>query len=450
MNTVEHLEGEITRLKTALQQECQTPKRVALLNDLSGLLLQDKQSAEALKYAKKAIEIIGNQSTINKSSARAYLNAGDGFAQQQQYISALTHYQTALKYCEKDSEEQAEILLHMVAVYVDSKQKNWSSATFNKAIEQLNWLVDFYEKKQEKNIVIQLHKQLYQLHKQLRNFEIALKHYETYYQERERAINLQVDNIHELKEKALRFQQLADYLNTENERLHESVHLEMKKFIDIIAHDFRSPLNHIKAFTELLKMDAVKSLGEEQVNYINLIEQSGQKLRNLLYALIQYSKIGWDNKPLEDVDLEQLINLLKTKLQQKIAATQAQIVHVPLPTIKGHSHRFFLLFYHLLDNALKFKHPERPANIHISLEESALAYTFHIKDNGIGMNSMHYERIFNVFKRLHTAEEYEGTGIGLAICKKIVANYGGKIKVSAILDKGSTFHVMIPKKNIQI
>ena len=170
MEKVRYLESRICCLKTALEKEVGEARKVELLNDLSFLLLKDKKAEEALKYAERAIKIFDGQLLNKDSAVKTYLNAGDSCAQQQEYITALTHYQNALDYCEENSEEQAEILLHTVAVYVDSEQKNWSKETFKKAVAHLNWLVNFYEKKEDKQTVAQLHKQLYQLHKQLGNF----------------------------------------------------------------------------------------------------------------------------------------------------------------------------------------------------------------------------------------------------------------------------------------
>ncbi len=162
--------------------------------------------------------------------------------------------------------------------------------------------------------------------------------------------------------------------------------------------------------------------------------------------LLQYSKITSEKQEFTPINFEDVLEKALLNLKVPIEENNAIITHDPLPTINGDEKLKIQLFQNLIGNSVKYRSHE-PPKIHISANKEKNQYLFSIKDNGIGMSPEHSEKIFTIFKRLHTHEEYEGTGIGLAIAQKIVHQQGGQIWVESELGKGSTFYFTIPIKN---
>jgi light-regulated signal transduction histidine kinase (bacteriophytochrome) len=166
-------------------------------------------------------------------------------------------------------------------------------------------------------------------------------------------------------------------------------------------------------------------------------------MKDLIDDLLVFSRFNTQANEFELFDMDTALNSVLSYLKPYMNENHAQITHDPLPSIMGDSSQIQQVLQNLLTNAIKF-HGDEPPKIHISAEESGDEWTFGVSDNGIGIDSEHQEQIFEVFKRLHTREEYEGTGIGLSICKKIVERHGGRIWVESKPGKGSTFYFTIP------
>jgi PAS domain S-box-containing protein len=219
---------------------------------------------------------------------------------------------------------------------------------------------------------------------------------------------------------------------------------ELETFAYIASHDLREPLRMIKSFLELLEKRYEDKLDADAVQFINFAVDGAKRLDEMINDLLEYSRVTRTKIEFIPVDCEQVLEEVLINLKVSIDENSAIITHDLLPSINGDYNLMVQIFQNLISNAIKYRSEEAP-KIHISAINESDRYLFSVKDNGIGMESKHLKRIFTVFKRLHTKDEYEGTGIGLAIVEKIVHQFGGQIWVESEPGKGSTFYFTIPK-----
>jgi light-regulated signal transduction histidine kinase (bacteriophytochrome) len=172
------------------------------------------------------------------------------------------------------------------------------------------------------------------------------------------------------------------------------------------------------------------------------------RMQALINALLSYSRIGTKGKAFEPVNCNDVFNTALKNLQLAIEESKAVVTHSPLPTVIGDATQLGQLFQNLIGNAIKFRGDDKPPAIHVSTEQNGKEWVFSFRDDGIGIDSQFSERIFIIFQRLHRKEEYPGTGIGLALCKKIVERHGGRIWVESEPAKGATFWFTIPTLDV--
>ncbi len=218
---------------------------------------------------------------------------------------------------------------------------------------------------------------------------------------------------------------------------------ELEQFAYVASHDLQEPLRMVSSFTQLLERRYKDQLDDDADDYIGFIVEGAQRMKNLIDDLLTFSRLNTEIREFEIVLMEVALDDVLTNLKASIKENNAQITHDTLPTIKGDPLQINQLLQNLIANAIKF-HGENQPIIHISAHEFGKDWLFSISDNGIGIEQHHQEQIFNIFKRLHTRDEYEGTGIGLSICKRIVQKHGGKIWVESEPGKGTTFYFTIP------
>ncbi|MBT30062.1 MAG: PAS domain-containing sensor histidine kinase, partial [Thalassobius sp.] len=222
----------------------------------------------------------------------------------------------------------------------------------------------------------------------------------------------------------------------------EQKNRELEQFAYIASHDLQEPLHTVKSIVELLNTDYHSKLDEQAKQFLSFIIQSTTRMENLISGLLEYSRIG-SQKQLSLVDCNKIVQEVIDDLQTKIAEGNATINIDNLPTIDAYQLELRQLFQNLLSNAVKFRRKEIEPIISISCMQNSNEYTFRIQDNGIGILAKYFDKIFIIFQRLHFREEFEGTGIGLAQCKKIVELHGGKIWVESNPDHGSSFFFTI-------
>jgi signal transduction histidine kinase len=218
---------------------------------------------------------------------------------------------------------------------------------------------------------------------------------------------------------------------------------DLENFVSIVSHDLQAPLRSLTMFAELLAQEYREELDIEASRYIERITDSGTRMQILIQDLLIYSRAGKGQETWVSVALKETINEVIQDLQSTIRQNQAIIIVEDLPTVIANAIEIRQLFQNLIDNAIKFRSQEQP-EIKIEAQQQQEQWLISIKDNGIGIEPEFQEQIFQVFQRIHPSDAYPGTGIGLAICQKIVQRCGGKIWVESQPGVGSTFFFTLP------
>ena len=229
----------------------------------------------------------------------------------------------------------------------------------------------------------------------------------------------------------------------------ENRNKELEEFAYVSSHDLQEPLRVVSSYCQLLKKKYYKSedLDDESKKWINYTIEATDRMKKLIKELLDFSRVGRRDKPFEKVNLNTIIKEIKGDLKILIEETNSKIIlEEKLPSIYCIRFRIKQLFYNLINNSIKFRR-DKESVINISFCEEKEEWLFCIKDNGIGIPSKYFDRIFGIFKRLYSREEYEGSGIGLALCKKIVEIHNGKIWVESTVNKGTSFYFTLSKSN---
>ncbi len=217
---------------------------------------------------------------------------------------------------------------------------------------------------------------------------------------------------------------------------------ELQQFAYVASHDLQEPLRTIATYVKLLAQRYYDKLDAQAEEFIGFAVDGAERMQQLIQGLLAYSRIESKELACTSTDCETVLTCTLRDLQQAITESGAEITHDPLPTIAADAKQLGLVFQNLLGNAIKFRSTECP-RIHVSARKNGQYWCFAVHDNGIGLDPNQTERIFHIFQRLHTRQEYPGTGIGLAICKKIVERHGGRIWVESAPGRGATFFFTI-------
>lgn len=228
--------------------------------------------------------------------------------------------------------------------------------------------------------------------------------------------------------------------------LHAS-NLELEQFAYVASHDLKEPLRTITSYLQLLDQRYQALLDEDGKEYINFAVDGAKRMATTVDDLLQYSRVQRQKVPFGPVDMNEIVTRVKSALRLTLNETNAQITSDVLPTVIANGHQMTQLIQNLISNAIKFRRDDS-VKIHIGAERLDNFWRFSVTDNGIGISGEYFQRIFIMFQRLHARDEYPGTGIGLAICKKIVEIHGGQIGIQSKVGSGSTFTFTLPATRV--
>jgi PAS domain S-box-containing protein len=221
---------------------------------------------------------------------------------------------------------------------------------------------------------------------------------------------------------------------------------DLEQFAYVASHDLQEPLRMVASYTQLLARRYGDKLDQDAHEFIGFAVDGVTRMQALINDLLAYSRVGTRGGAFSRVPVETVVERVRASLARAIEESGALVSHDPLPAVTGDPTQLLQLFQNLIQNGIKFRHPDSPPEIHIGVSDQGAVWHFSVRDNGIGIAPEYQERIFVIFQRLHPRSEYPGTGIGLSICKKIVERHGGRIWVESESDAGSTFHFTLPKE----
>ncbi len=243
-------------------------------------------------------------------------------------------------------------------------------------------------------------------------------------------------NVTERKKTEEKIKEYTEELKTSNS--------ELERFAYVASHDLQEPLRMVSSFLTLLEKRIAEQLDETGRQYIHFAVDGALRMKTLIQDLLLYSRVGSNKEGFTPVGLNEVMQYTVRVLDENIKETGTEITVNPLPVIVANKTLISQLFVNLIGNAIKY-HGDKKPEIRIGCNEEAGQWVFYVKDNGIGIDPDYFEKIFIIFQRLHGNGKYSGTGIGLAICKKIVETHKGKIWVESEAGRGSTFYFTIQK-----
>jgi PAS domain S-box-containing protein len=257
-----------------------------------------------------------------------------------------------------------------------------------------------------------------------------------------------IQDIHEQR----RFEEELKKQVTENTEELRRSNDDLLHFANVVSHDLKEPVRKIKIFNSLLRNESRIHFDENSKKYLNKVDQSAQRMQTIIEGILAYSTLNKSTQPIEKINLSEIVENIKTDLELIIKEKDAILITSELPEIEGATILIHQLFYNLIHNALKFSKADLPPRVTISfsiIKENGLDYAkITIKDNGIGVDPIFADKIFNAFERLHSKDQYEGNGLGLALCRKIAKRHNGIISCVSEIDNGAEFILTLPLKQI--
>jgi chemotaxis family two-component system sensor kinase Cph1 len=251
--------------------------------------------------------------------------------------------------------------------------------------------------------------------------------------------------IEDISERKLVQELLQESLDTQTRYAQELTrsNAELEQFSYVASHDLQAPLSTIAGYAQLLEKRCHNQLDAQGNKFIRNIVNSCGRMQALIDDLLEYSRVGRSEKPFDVIDCNLVFEDACANLQLAIRQDRASVTRGDLPRVRGDSFQLLQLFQNLIGNAIKYRSSEAPM-VHVGASRQGDSWVFSVQDNGIGIAEQYHPRIFQLFQRLHSEKQYSGTGIGLAICQRIVDRHGGRLWVESEPNRGSTFYFSIP------
>jgi PAS domain S-box-containing protein len=243
-------------------------------------------------------------------------------------------------------------------------------------------------------------------------------------------------DITEIKKAELKIKEAIESIKQSNS--------ELEQFAYVASHDLQEPLRMVTSFLSQLDKKYSQSLDEKAKEYIYYAVDGAKRMRQIILDLLEYSRVGKNSDRITSFNLNEIINEIKILYGKQIEELGASIINEDLPVIIGYKSPIRQLFQNIISNALKYHRQDVAPQINITVKKLNKEWEFSISDNGIGIEEQYFSKIFEIFQRLHNKDEYSGTGIGLAITRKIIDNIGGKIWLTSVHGEGTEFHFTIP------
>jgi len=221
---------------------------------------------------------------------------------------------------------------------------------------------------------------------------------------------------------------------------------ELEAFSYSVSHDLRVPLRSIDGFSQSLLDDYADKLDDEGKRLLHVVRDNARKMGQLINDILAFSRTGRKEMSVAEVDMESLAGAALDGLQQATGGRDLSVEIKPLPPARGDLSMLLQVWVNLLVNAIKFTRPKSPAHIEVGGTAEGEELVYYVKDNGIGFDMQYVDKLFGTFQRLHNADEFEGTGIGLAIVKRIIAKHGGRVWAEGRLNEGATIYFALPNK----
>lgn len=426
--------------------------------NISGAYFMLKDKEKSLEHAFKALEITEKYNFI-VFRCRIYFQISNIFIQSDEYEKGLEYIQKAQQSYHKhqDLGGSDANLVNFATIYYH--QKDYKTAlkyalegihkatasknlkTERRGYHQLAKIYKALNQKDEAYDALEKYSELNEtLMRELRKRQLIALEIQYNIKEQKQEIALLKQEM-KLKELELEHQKTIESQNAKLKMNNE----ELKQFTYAISHDLKEPLRMIGSFSRLWMKRHRRQADERDKEYFRYISGGVTRMTNMLNGLLDYATIGTNSRKQVAVDLNELLLAVKETLYVKIQENNATLHIEELPTVTTHKLLLFQLFQNLVSNAIKFRKKEVDPIVRVAAQTKEDRYIFSVADNGIGISKKHQDTIFIIFKRLHSKEEYEGTGIGLSLCKKIVQQLGGEIWLTSELGKGTTFFFTLPR-----
>lgn len=403
----------------ALAEQIQYTEMIALaLAHLGKLSCEENDFETALSFADRANELLEDLGDVNAKSINV-LNFAKLAHHSGDFETAILHLKEGIEISKKVRNEENEIACYSLLAEFYRDKRDFENAFYFKSL---------YAEKQEDYL------------KKMRNRQILDQEIKFATREKEQ----QIDALTRANKLQAMLLQKQEEIERANEQLTQA-NEELKQFAYVASHDLKEPLRMIGSYTQIINRKFASELDESTQLYFHYVTDGVERMNNLLDGLLKYATVGRGAQDLKIIDLNDTMVICQANLRLLIEETETKLEVNDLPSILGIRSLLSQLFQNLISNAIKFRNKDTIPEISVRCEEKGNEYLISIKDNGIGIKEEYKERIFVIFQRLHARTDYEGTGIGLAICHKIMQRMGGKIWVESEFGKGSTFFFTFPK-----